>query len=261
MRIRHLTLTLVWVSLFFLPAGALGGLWTLKLGPVEFMDPLAAASLAVAGALTWTALLAALPLVVLVMLLGRFFCGWLCPYRPLFGLARVLRASLIARGLRLARLELGPKSAFVSLGLVLLLTLASGVPLAVYTYPPAIMMREAQQLTLYGGLGLGFGAVLLFFVYDVLAAPSSFCKDLCPGGALFRLFGRTSPVQVKRDASACVPCRICDEVCPLGQAPMTDRLSSGCERCGLCVAACPKDALRIGLGRPRPLSPRAEERP
>lgn len=255
-RLRQLSLALVWVSLFAVPAGALGGLWTLRLGPVELMDPLAGLSLAASGAASLGVLLAVAPLALLVMLLGRFFCGWICPYRPLLASSRWLRARLAARGVPLGELDLGPRSAFATLGVVLLLTLTLGLPVASYLYPPALIAREAKQLVLYGGLGLGSITVLAFFLYDVFASASGFCRDLCPGGALFRLLGRTSPVQIQRDAAACVPCRACDEVCPLGQRPMTDRLSSGCERCGLCAAACPKDALRLRLGRPLPLVPR-----
>lgn len=253
--LRQLSLALVWVSLFFLPPPALGGLWTLRLGSLELMDPLAGLSLAASGAPSLGVLLAVLPLVLLVMLLGRFFCGWVCPYRPLLASSRWLRAKLAARGVPLGALDLGPKSALVSLGVLLLLSLVLGLPVASYLYPPALLAREAKQLVLYGSLGLGSITVLAFFLYDVLASPSGFCRDLCPGGAVFRLLGRASPVQIQRDAAACVPCRACDEVCPLGQRPMTDRLSSGCERCGLCAAACPKDALRLGLGRPLPILP------
>jgi ferredoxin len=31
---------------------------------------------------------------------------------------------------------------------------------------------------------------------------------------------------------------------------MSDLVDSGCERCGVCIAVCPTDALRFTLGRP-----------
>lgn len=253
MRLRHITLTLVWVSLFLMPASVMGGLWTVGVGPVELMDPLASLSLLATGSATAKALLAGLPLVLLVMALGRFFCGWLCPYRPLLGLSRIVRAALLGRGWRLPEVRLGPRSAFYSLGFVLLLSVAAGFPVAVFVYPPAIMMREASTLALYGSMGFGLFTLTGMFLYDVFVSPSGFCQDLCPGGAVFRLLGRTSPVRLVRDKEKCVPCHACDVVCPLGQAPMTDRVTSGCERCGLCAAACPTDALKFELGQPLPI--------
>ena len=261
MHLRYLTLTLVWISLFVMPASVMGGLWTVGVGPIELMDPLASLSLIATGSITTRALIAGLPLVLLILVLGRFFCGWLCPYRPLLYLSRRLRGWITSRGGRLLSVRLGPRSAFVSLGFVLLLSAAAGFPVAVFVYPPAIMMREASTLVLYGSAGLGLVALAGMFLYDVFVSPSGFCQGLCPGGALFRLLGRASPVKLVRNPAKCSPCKACDVACPLGQAPMTDRVTSGCERCGLCAAACPTSALRFELGRPLPvLAPGEEQR-
>lgn len=259
-RLRHLTLTLAWVSLFVSPTAVLGGLWTLRVGGLELMDPLAALSLVATGAPGKSALLAALPFVLLVMLLGRFFCGWLCPYRPLLALSSLLRSGLEARGLRLGRKDLGERSAFVALSGCLLASVALGLPVAAFIYPPAIMMREASSALLLQTTGIGLWVLGFAFLYDLTVQRAGFCRDLCPGGALFRILGRTSPLRLERDEDKCTPCSACDTVCPLGQAPMTDRVSSGCERCGLCAQACPTSALRFGLGRPLPILKPEEKR-
>ncbi len=64
---------------------------------------------------------------------------------------------------------------------------------------------------------------------------------------MFSLLGAASPVRVVRDPARCTDCTVCDVVCNLGQHPMTDKLDSGCERCGKCISACPTDALKFAL--------------
>ncbi|HSP18584.1 MAG TPA: 4Fe-4S binding protein, partial [Myxococcaceae bacterium] len=50
---------------------------------IEFLDPLVSAGVALAAGVRPGLLVAALPVLLLVLVLGRFFCGWLCPYLPL----------------------------------------------------------------------------------------------------------------------------------------------------------------------------------
>ncbi len=81
------------------PDGAppwVGAPWSLVLGPVDFVDPLATAGVFAAGQGSVAVLLACMPVLLLIALLGRFFCGWLCPYIPLLAAANATRA-LIAR--------------------------------------------------------------------------------------------------------------------------------------------------------------------
>jgi ferredoxin-type protein NapH len=98
---------------------------------------------------------------------------------------------------------------------------------------------------------LGAGALLLLggFVFDTFISRAGVCRHLCPGGAAFRIFGYFSPVTVRRTPASCTDCTLCDQVCNMQQAPMTDRIDSGCDRCGKCVAACPTDALSLSFGR------------
>lgn len=229
---------------------AVGAPWSLQVFGIEFLDPLAALSLTVTGAASWSVLLGVLPILALMLLLGRFYCGWMCPYVPLVAASDGLRHVLGRLGVRLPDRRLAPATPFVVLVAVLLVTAIGGAVVAPLVYPPAIIGRELFRAVFFGGLGAGLLGVALAFSFDTFVSRGGFCRSLCPGGALFRLLSLWSPLRVQRTASKCTDCGGCDRVCHLGQSPMTDRLDAGCERCGRCVAACPTDALQLAPARP-----------
>lgn len=240
-------------SLFDPGAVWLGAPWTVRLLGLEILDPVAALSVLVAAGPSRALLLGALPAVVLVVLLGRFFCGWLCPYVVLVAVGNTVRALLAKLGYSPADRVLPRHTALVLLAAVVVLGLLTGTPLAQLYYPPAVVAREVPRALYAGVPTVGVLSLGLALGFDVLVSRAGFCKYLCPGGAVFRLLGRRSRVRIQRDAAKCTDCTACDAVCNLGQSPMTDQLDAGCERCAKCVSVCPTRALRVGVDAPAPV--------
>ncbi len=235
----------------------LGAPWTVSLFGLELLDPTAFVSLLAARAVDWHVVLGALPLLVLVPFLGRFFCGWLCPYLPVLAASNGLRALLARAGLRLPDLKLPRWTQYAVLAGLLSATAVAQTQLIPLVYPPSLIAREAYRAVFQGSLGGGAVFILGAFLFDTFGSRAGFCRSLCPGGATFALLSVRSPVKVRREPAACTDCTLCDVVCNLGQQPMTDKLDMGCERCGKCVSVCPTDALRIEIGKPVTLAPEA----
>jgi ferredoxin-type protein NapH len=217
---------------------------------VDLIDPTEALGVALFRGVNLNWVWSVLPGVVLVVLLGRFFCGWACPYLP------ILAASNAARWL-LRRVGFEPMDRKVPritarVGVVALLGLGSilGTQLVPLVYPPALIGREVFRAVFYGSLGMGSFVVLAAFLFDTFVSRAGFCRSLCPGGAMFSMLGSLSPIRVKNDRAKCTDCTVCDVVCNLGQSPMTNRLDEGCERCGKCISSCPTQALSWGLATP-----------
>jgi ferredoxin-type protein NapH len=261
-RARRLSLLLSFVFVVGVPVWRAHTLWasgkpltigapfTVRVLGVEFLDPLAALGLLVARAgdrqLLWTALV----VLILVALLGRFFCGWICPYVPILAVSNATRA-LVARFLfKPADRRWPRRTNLVILALTLALTAVSGLQLAPLVYPPSVIGREIGRALFFGTVGLGAAVIALAFLFDTFVSRAGFCRYLCPGGALFSLVGALSPLRIRRKPEACIDCALCDVVCNLGQQPMSDRLDAGCERCGKCIAVCPTDALLLQIRRP-----------
>ncbi|MBI5543698.1 MAG: 4Fe-4S dicluster domain-containing protein, partial [Deltaproteobacteria bacterium] len=239
-----------WLDLRPAPPPALGAPWTVNLFGLELLDPLAGLGVLFSLSPSATVLLGLVPTVLLVALLGRFFCGWLCPYRTILAASNALRALLPKAGFVPRDRPLPRRLSLWVLGTVLLLALLAGTQVAPVIYPPAVIARSALRAIILGGLGTGALLIALAFLFDTFVSRAGFCRYLCPGGALMTLIGAVSPVRVVRDAHRCTSCGACDQVCNLLQRPATGQVGAGCERCGLCVAACAPRALRFSLARP-----------
>lgn len=222
-----------------------GAPWTVRLWRLELLDPLAAAGLIAAGQASVEVLLGLLVSLLLVLVFGRFFCGWLCPYLPILAVSNATRWLLKQIGFSPLDLQVPRWVATAVLAAVLSAAVAGGVQLAPLIYPPSVIGREAFRAVFQGALGGGALFIFGVFLFDTFISRAGFCRSLCPGGAMFRLLSPVSPVKVVRNPPACTDCTACDVVCNLGQLPMTDKLDTGCERCGKCIAVCPTDALRF----------------
>jgi polyferredoxin len=238
-------------------------------------DPLAAFTAALAGArsaLWW--MIPSLVLLGLTVLLGRFFCGWVCPLGTCVDLGdRVLR-----RRRRTFRYE--PRRAWKYyllgglLGAALLgaqfswwldpLPLLSRT-LAVVCYPLALWARDFPALHAAGlldrlglhptplahpGYGLGLPVALMFLGLLGLGAvaPRFWCRSLCPLGALLGVVGRWAPLR-RRVGEACISCGRCERNCKMGAIPedAPERtLTAECILCWNCMA-CPTHTTAIGL--------------
>ena len=231
----------------------MGAPWTVSLLGVEFMDPLAAAGLWAAGGPVLPALWGLLPVLVLVVLLGRFYCGWLCPYALVLPVANAVRALARRIGIPVADIALPSATPWAVLAAVLAVTALAGTQVAPLIYPPILIHRAVMQSVLQGTVGVGAVVLGAIFVWDTMFSRAGFCRWLCPGGAMFRLLGVRSPVRVVRQAQQCTDCTACDVVCNMVQSPMTDAVDPGCDRCGRCVSSCPTGALKlVTLGSHKP---------
>ena len=220
-----------------------GAPWSVRLFGLELLDPLAAVGLLSSGIIDAKIWIAAAPLLLLVALLGRFFCGWMCPYLPVLASSNALRDLLASRGWAPSSRPLPKRTALAGLVVLLVAGAIGGTQLAPLVYPPSVIGREVFRAVFFGGAGAGALVIAFAFVLDTFVARAGFCNDLCPGGAVFRVLGAKSVVRVKRQPSACTHCTACNVVCNARQAPMEDGMNSGCDRCGLCISVCPTGAL------------------
>lgn len=238
--------------------------WSARLFGLSLTDLLAAAesALATRSLVSVLAVGALFPLLATV-LLGRVYCGWICPVGLLMPLIRRLRSVL-------AFLELNPRderfwkgNKYALLGAAALIAVLGGLPILHYIYPPAILSREAHSFAtvlfdraesgLFGFPWGFFSGGMIFLglvaIVEVAAAPGFWCATLCPGGALYSALSRWRILRVKRVKSACIDCVLCDKACPMQLQPMTDKTGGECDSCGVCVDVCPTKALAFRFSR------------
>jgi ferredoxin-type protein NapH len=225
-----------------------GNTWSGTFWGLQLSDPLAAAGQVAAGlSLYWPFLLTALIPVLLTMVFGRFFCGWICPATLLYELNTNLAAFLHRLGFKTGRRHFDFRMKYLVLAVGLLASAATGVILVAAIYPPAIIGREIYYAIALGGFGAGTVFFVITLLFDLLVARRGFCRYLCPGGALYSLLGRYRPFRIQRIVENCNDCAMCNAVCEFGLDPLHDDFGQECNNCSACIAICPTDALTFEI--------------
>lgn len=187
------------------------------------------------------------------LLLGRTFCGWICPLGALGEAAGALGRRL---GFKVDQRRIPHTARHVKLlilGVVLAGSWATGT-LVFRPYDPWVAWAH-----LGGGLDeiaanpWGFAVLALLVILAGMGISRFFCRYLCPLGGGLWILQKLSLTRVERHPDRCVNCGACDRACPMGITVSTaGRLSNGdCISCGECVESCPaKGALDFrALGR------------
>lgn len=221
-----------------------GTTWSASLFGFRVSDPLAVASqVSASWTLYWPFILTAVIPVVATLILGRVFCGWICPATFIYELNDTLAAWLRRIGISLGDKVYDKRIKYLVLlaGLILSMLLGSVVMAAIY--PPAIIGRELYYVIAQGAFGSGAIFFILTMLFDLLVARRGFCRYLCPGGALYSLLGRYRLLRIQRVVEKCNDCQKCNVECEFGLDPQHDGFGQECNNCTACIAVCPTDAL------------------
>ena len=200
-------------------------------------------------------------LILLGVLLGRFICGFLCPFGWLQELLHKIP------GKKLSTKKLRPltylKYVILLLAVVLLPALivndvGMGDPFFCKYICPQGVLEGAIPLSLANaGIRAALGSlftwkfiVLLTVIVLSIVFYRPFCKWLCPLGAFYALLNKVSLFQMQVDQSKCVSCGKCAKVCKMDVDVTKSPNHTECIRCGMCIRACPTDAVsfRYGFG-------------
>ena len=186
----------------------------------------------------------ALLLLLLALVLGRCFCGWICPLGVLIDSLDLLLGPLRRKNpAALARVPWYPAlvrypPALALLG-VLLLTLAAPLQVLQFLHPHIWSLRIASL----SPLGFAFLALLAFLA---LFSRRLWCTTLCPLGALYGLLSRLSFFKLRLES--CSACGLCDR-CPTGAAVYRKKevLAHQCILCFDYEHRCPAQGFRYSF--------------
>lgn len=193
-------------------------------------------------------------------LVGRFVCGWLCP----FGLVQELLHKIpfpkkikTFRGDKLLRkLKYVILVVFVILmPLFLVDLLGQGAPYFCKLICPVgileggiplVLLNKALRGTI-GWLYTWKVAILMVTVLASILIYRPFCKYICPLGGIYSVFQPISVLRYRVDAHKCVDCGACAAHCGMGCDPRKNANDLECIRCGKCKDVCPTGAISCGF--------------
>ena len=197
--------------------------------------------------------------ILLGVLLGRFICGFLCP----FGWFQDLLHKIPGKKFSTAKMKPLRYLKYVILVVFVILlpafvtnSLGMGDPFFCKYICPQGVLEGALPLALANSgirAALGhlftfkFTILVLFIVLSVLFY-RPFCKWICPLGAIYSLFNRVSFLKIQVDHEKCIGCRKCIRACKMDVKVTETPNHPECIRCGECMKACPVDAVCYHYG-------------
>lgn len=225
-------------------------------------------------------------IILLSLILGRFFCGYICP----MGITLDFAQKLSSRNSGSTRaLSVKKQSGLIKIKYLFLFFLAgaalSGISL-VFLGSPLSLITRFYALLIYPGLifimngllglffpllqGMGLDSLAylelqsyrfaaqwftaLFFAglfFLVIAIPAFWCRFICPAGALLALVSR-KPLIRRKVGPECTNCGLCIKKCPM-QAIADNPFHTQhqeCVVCQSCVRVCPENAVSFTFSGP-----------
>jgi len=226
------------------------------------LDPLVAIGTSTTTHSLYRGLLWALPIVLLTLVLGRFFCGWLCPFGTLHHFVGWLFGGRSPQqrieGNRYRRVYALKYYLLIGVGAAAIFgTLQIGLldPIAtLYRSLTAAVWPGIDQAT--GALFLRppsfrlswlIGFLLVFFLAINVASPRFFCRVLCPLGALLGVLARFSWWRIDRSPDKCTDCDLCLKACEGAADPHAHLRKAECYACMNCLDDCQYEALSFAF--------------
>ncbi len=254
--------------------------WRGLAGLFYTLDPLVALTATLAGRAVISGLALSGITILLTLVLGRFWCGWICPMGTMLDLLRPRRAK------KKSQPEPPPQRLRLAKYALLIFILGAAL-LANQTFlflDPITIMTRTISSVVWPALGAGFAAVEAFlYQYEILWGPLDvihkwlvypffrdaqpvfyqaiplglfflaivglnawterfWCRYLCPLGGLLGMIARFS--FFRRDVSErCTGCAVCSRRCPTGTIEPSRGFRSDpaeCTVCYVCISACPQ---------------------
>ena len=203
--------------------------------------------------------------ILIGVLLGRFVCGFLCPFGWFQELLhKIPFKKFSTKKLKPLRyIKYGVLLIFVIL-LPLLVTnsLGMGNPFFCKYLCPQGVLEGAIPLSIANAsirAALGklftwkFGILITFAILSLMFY-RPFCKWICPLGAIYALCNKVSFLQMKVDEDKCVSCGKCERACKMDVDVTKHPNHTECIRCGMCIKECPTEAIhyQYGFGNSKP---------
>ena len=193
------------------------------------------------------------------VILGRTICGWLCP----LGLIQELLHKIPTLKIKKSRIT----RALSWLKYIILAVFVVAVPLwyglkhnlplpgfCKYICPAGTfegamgLLSNPANTAKFSMLGILFTRkfiIMLIIGLLCVFCYRSFCRFICPLGAIYGLFNRFNVIGVKVDSMRCNRCGSCVRACGMDVRHVGDH---ECINCGMCMEVCAQKAISIKAG-------------
>jgi ferredoxin len=168
----------------------------------------------------------------LTLVFGRIFCGYVCPLGAMQELASMIRFKPKLDYNR----KYWKKKSYLRWGFFAAYAIFS----LVWGLQTTLFMNPINGfLIFWTPLNLMIFIAFLIFLLTIFISIfiyRPYCRFFCPFGALAALFGRFSPLKIRRTAQ-CTECGICEKICPTLEG-FEFSTKAECYYCNRCIDFC-----------------------
>lgn len=188
--------------------------------------------------------------ILVIVFLGRFFCGWICPMGILLEYSHALTITKDRKGVGSLWKN---REKYAILLAVLAASFLFDLTAPHLFSPPGVVYRTTLSIMLRGVIGADLAILLAIFFLDLFAIRygRTWCNSLCPLGTAISSLSLINLVKPKVDQKTCIDfdfnCLDCERICPM-RIPVTraDKWAMmECNKCLKCWANCPVKAVKI----------------
>ena len=180
-------------------------------------------------------------------LIGRLFCGWICPWGLLNRLGLMINHRLRRHKWR----------ALTLIGANLIFSISATLVVMYWLIDLRTLIQPQHAYFGLSWLAFSLSVLVGFAILHLMGF--KFCETICPFGMYLTVVTQKNSLRITFDTSrACVDCGLCTQVCPMELSPremdFKDSMNGGfgqCILCGDCIDIC---QIRMNLeGLPAPL--------
>jgi len=241
-------------------------LWQLRGWPVNWflqLDPMTAIGTVLTTHTLYRGLLWALATVILTIVVGRFFCSWVCPFGSLHHFVGFWgnRKKTVAQKIQLNKYRKAQcikyfilifflfMAAFPSIAASLQVGLLDPIPLITRSFNLVLLPIADRAINVVSASSRFYVESWLIFVIFLtavllnLAIPRFYCRFICPLGALFGIINRFAIWRIGKKQNECVNCKLCEKSCEGGCGPTGNIRISECVLCFNCLDDCKENII------------------
>lgn len=194
-------------------------------------------------------------LIVYLLIGGRTYCSWVCPYGILSEIAEKLNNTLVNKNIIKQR-TFNKNIKYIFWLMFLIMCFTSG-----YIVFETINVIGILSRAIVYGWSIGIIWVILVLFIEIFYSRRAWCKYICPIGTTYGAIGWASATKIQWNDN-CDHCMVCHDACfenhvlDLTKAKYDKRrkeegikeeyvLNGDCTLCGRCIDVCHADALKI----------------